>query len=191
MGILLYWAGHLRGYVGSALDHRSLPPEFESWYGHIWKVVSSLTLLHYLWRSLSSFSLTCASSSVLITCLWVSLLVDFACSFMTYLSTYSITVDTVARRYVLNAHRTSRLFRWWATSMKCASATSVTRILVMKSKLFCFSVVMCCFWLHECALQSVNINCAFNIAVEHQWPHSMTPNSQLHLWVWTQQENSC
>ena len=24
--------------VGSALDHRSLPPEFESWHGHIWRV---------------------------------------------------------------------------------------------------------------------------------------------------------
>jgi len=27
--------GCLRGLVGSALDHRSLPPVFESWHGHI------------------------------------------------------------------------------------------------------------------------------------------------------------
>jgi len=30
--------GHLRGFVGSALDHRSLPPELESRRGHIWRV---------------------------------------------------------------------------------------------------------------------------------------------------------
>jgi len=28
----------LRGLIGSALDHRSLPPEFESRVGHIWRV---------------------------------------------------------------------------------------------------------------------------------------------------------
>ena len=28
----------LRGLVGSALDHRSLPPEFESWRRRIWRV---------------------------------------------------------------------------------------------------------------------------------------------------------
>ena len=28
-------SGCLFGLVGSALDHRSLPPEFESWCGHI------------------------------------------------------------------------------------------------------------------------------------------------------------
>ena len=31
---LLYKVGHLRG-LGNALDHRSLPPEFESRRGHI------------------------------------------------------------------------------------------------------------------------------------------------------------
>ena len=29
---------HLRGLTGSALDHRSLPPEFDSQHGHIWRV---------------------------------------------------------------------------------------------------------------------------------------------------------
>ena len=28
----------LRCLTGSVLDHRSLPPEFESWLGHIWRV---------------------------------------------------------------------------------------------------------------------------------------------------------
>ena len=28
----------LRGQVGSALDHRLLPPELEYWHGHIWRV---------------------------------------------------------------------------------------------------------------------------------------------------------
>ena len=28
----------LRGLIGSVLDRRSLPPEFESWRGHIWRV---------------------------------------------------------------------------------------------------------------------------------------------------------
>ena len=30
--------GPLCGLVSSALNHRSLPPEFESWRGHIWRV---------------------------------------------------------------------------------------------------------------------------------------------------------
>ena len=28
----------VRGLVGSVLDHRSLPPVFESWHGHIWRL---------------------------------------------------------------------------------------------------------------------------------------------------------
>jgi len=49
--------GRLRGLTGSALDHRSLPPEFESRCGHIWKVlVSSLTSLHYLWTRVPPWS---------------------------------------------------------------------------------------------------------------------------------------
>jgi len=31
--------GHLHGLNGSALDHRSLPPRFQSWHGHIGRVV--------------------------------------------------------------------------------------------------------------------------------------------------------
>jgi len=38
-GFSLFFLGRLRGLVGSALDHRSLPPEFESRRGHIWRVV--------------------------------------------------------------------------------------------------------------------------------------------------------
>ena len=30
-----FFSPDLRGHGGSALDHRSLPPEFESWCGHI------------------------------------------------------------------------------------------------------------------------------------------------------------
>jgi len=30
--------GPLHGLTGSTLDHRSLPPEFESRHGHIWRV---------------------------------------------------------------------------------------------------------------------------------------------------------
>ena len=33
------WKGRLRGLVGSALDHRSLPSEFEYRRGHIWMVL--------------------------------------------------------------------------------------------------------------------------------------------------------
>ena len=32
------WTAGLRDLVGSALDHRSLPPEFESRRGHTWRV---------------------------------------------------------------------------------------------------------------------------------------------------------
>ena len=46
-----------------ALDHRSLPPEFESRRLSYLKGVSSLTSLNYLWRSLGPFSLPCAQSS--------------------------------------------------------------------------------------------------------------------------------
>ena len=34
---VLTHVGRLRGLVGSTLDHRSLPPELESWRGHIWR----------------------------------------------------------------------------------------------------------------------------------------------------------
>jgi len=33
--IVIMTGGHLRGLTGSVLDHRSLPPGFESWRGHI------------------------------------------------------------------------------------------------------------------------------------------------------------
>ena len=46
-----------QGLIGSALDHRSLPPVFESRRGAYLKGVSSLTSLHYVWRSLGPFSL--------------------------------------------------------------------------------------------------------------------------------------
>ena len=39
---------HLRSRTGSTLDHRSLPPEFDSWRGHIWKVF-------YLWLCFFTF----------------------------------------------------------------------------------------------------------------------------------------
>ena len=46
----VHW-GCLCGLNGSMLDHRWLPPEFESQCGHIWMGVSSLTSLHYLkWK---------------------------------------------------------------------------------------------------------------------------------------------
>ena len=52
------WHWYNRGIAGSALDHRSLPPKFES---RIYlKGVSSLNLLHYFWGSLGPFSLPCA-----------------------------------------------------------------------------------------------------------------------------------
>jgi len=40
--------GYLCGLTDSALDHRSLPPEFEFWCGHIWMVF-------YLWHCLITF----------------------------------------------------------------------------------------------------------------------------------------
>ena len=43
--IPLYW---LRGLTGSSLDHRSLPPEFESRSGHIWR-------LFHLWLCFITF----------------------------------------------------------------------------------------------------------------------------------------
>ena len=52
--------GHLRDLIGSALDHRSLPPEFKSWHGHISRVFHLRLLFHCLWRSLGPFSLPCA-----------------------------------------------------------------------------------------------------------------------------------
>jgi len=33
-----YYTEHLHCLTGSVLDHRSLPPEFESRHGHIWRV---------------------------------------------------------------------------------------------------------------------------------------------------------
>jgi len=33
-----HFQGHPLGLIGSELDHWSLPPEFEYWRGHIWKV---------------------------------------------------------------------------------------------------------------------------------------------------------
>jgi len=37
-GLSTPYFGRLRGLTGSALDHRSLPPEFEPRRGHIWRV---------------------------------------------------------------------------------------------------------------------------------------------------------
>jgi len=52
--------GRLRGLVDSALDHRSLPSEFESRRGHIWRVF-------HLWLRFITFegpfSLSCAHQS--------------------------------------------------------------------------------------------------------------------------------
>ena len=44
---------------GSVLDHRSLPPRVRISALAYLKGVSSLTSLHYLWRSLDPFSLPC------------------------------------------------------------------------------------------------------------------------------------
>ena len=58
----LYVSGvtSVKGLTGSMLDHISLPPEVESrWWAYL-KGVSSLTSLHYLWRSPGPFSLPCA-----------------------------------------------------------------------------------------------------------------------------------
>ena len=35
---LIYYLGCLCGLISSMVDHKSLPPEFESWCGHIWRV---------------------------------------------------------------------------------------------------------------------------------------------------------
>ena len=45
-GLMLKWAPPWSG--GSVLDHRSLPPVFESWCGHIWR-------LFHLWLRLITF----------------------------------------------------------------------------------------------------------------------------------------
>jgi len=42
------WSRRLCGLTGSVLDHRSLPPEFESRRGHIWRVF-------HLWPCLITF----------------------------------------------------------------------------------------------------------------------------------------
>jgi len=66
----------LCGLIGSMLDHRSVPPDFEFWGGHSW--FSSLTLLHYLWRSLARFwPTTCTKVAIKhqsYTNLWSSVL---------------------------------------------------------------------------------------------------------------------
>ena len=49
-----YCLYRLRGLIGSALDHKSLPSEFK--FRHLFH---SLTSLHYLWRSLAPFGLPC------------------------------------------------------------------------------------------------------------------------------------
>ena len=47
--VILARLGHLCGLVSSVLDHRSLPPEFESWHGHICR-------LFHLWLHFITFS---------------------------------------------------------------------------------------------------------------------------------------
>jgi len=55
-----FYGGRLCGLVGSALDYRSLPPEFESRRRHIWRVFHLRLRFIRLWRLLGPFSLPCA-----------------------------------------------------------------------------------------------------------------------------------
>ena len=56
----ILWQGTPPWSSGSALNHRSLPPVFETSMWAYLKVVSCLTSLYYLWRSINPFSLSCA-----------------------------------------------------------------------------------------------------------------------------------